>query len=210
MKVIILKEGVHTKLEAQYENQVRMICPICSSVTLIKAENPGEHNILVDTGYSGFEEEIVESLKEKADLAPEDIQYIINTHEHFDHCANNHLFKNAVKITGLLQWDPKNSVEIYSSTESIKIQDGVSLISTPGHKDPHISVVVEADKKYVIAGDTIAKEFFLTAYEGQDKLKSAEMVLDIADVIIPGHGPVIEKEDFEKVRNKIQEYKRMV
>jgi len=72
-----------------------------------------EKNILVDTGYSidhnllkYFEPHIsryfVRSKKQELPTAlkqikiqPEDIDIVINTHLHFDHCTNNHLFGNA-------------------------------------------------------------------------------------------------------------------
>jgi len=67
-------------------------------------------NILIDTGLdenelmtpAGFSEEtglepksIVESLAELS-LQPDDIDIVINTHLHDDHCGNNGLFTNAV------------------------------------------------------------------------------------------------------------------
>ena len=208
MKVIVLKEGIHTKDEPVSEHYMDRIEPICSSVTLIKAQDRWEKNILVDTGYSGYEQEIIESLA-KEGLKPEEIQVVINTHEHFDHCANNHLFTNAIKIVGLLQWNTEKSIDIFKSIDHIKIQEGVSIIWTPGHKQIHTSVVVKSDKTYVIAGDTVSKEFFLSNYEGREKLESAKKILSIADVIIPGHGPVIHKQDFEYVRQKIDEYEKI-
>jgi glyoxylase-like metal-dependent hydrolase (beta-lactamase superfamily II) len=205
MKVIVIKKGLHKKASPINDSYMDRIDPICSSVTLIKKEHDWEKNILVDTGYYGYESEIIEALK-KEGLNPEDIQVVINTHEHYDHCANNYLFKNAVKIVGLMQWDQKNAIDIFKNLNSIRLQEGVSIIWTPGHKQIHTSVVIKADKTYVVAGDTISKEFSLSSYEGREKIDSAKKILDIADIIIPGHGPIIHKEDFEEIREKIREY----
>ncbi|MFP4424066.1 MAG: MBL fold metallo-hydrolase [Candidatus Woesearchaeota archaeon] len=206
MKVIVIKEGIHTTHEPR-QGYIARIDPICSSVTLIKAEKDGEKNILVDTGYHDYEDEILEGLK-KEGLNPEDIHYVINTHEHFDHCINNHLFTNAAIIVGQIRWNPDRSIDVYRGIEDIHIQKGVNLISTPGHKFPHVSVFIEADKKYVVAGDTITKDFFMTDYETEEKIASAKKVLDMADIIIPGHGPLIYKKDFEHVHKRIAQYEQ--
>ncbi len=204
MKVVILKKGLHSPKENVSEEYSRRIDPICSSVTLIKAEKPEEKNILVDTGYYGYEEEILDALKLEGLLA-EDIDYIINTHEHFDHCANNYLFRNAKKIIDLLQWNPEKNIDVFNSHDSIRIQEGVSIMDTPGHKKPHCSVVVEAGgKTYVIAGDIIAKKFVIHPFETEEKIESALKVLNIADIIIPGHGPIIEKKDFPQLKEEIK------
>jgi glyoxylase-like metal-dependent hydrolase (beta-lactamase superfamily II) len=205
MKVVVLKEGIHTRANPVGDMYMDRIDPICSSVTLIKKESEWEKNILVDTGYYGYEQEILDALK-KEGIKAEEIQIVINTHEHFDHCANNYLFRNAIKIVGIMQWDQKNAIDVFKGINSIKIQEGVSLIWTPGHKQIHTSVIIKADKTYVVAGDTIAKDFHLSSYEGREKLDSAKKVLEIADIIIPGHGPIIHKEDFEEVQAKIKEY----
>ncbi len=204
MEVIVLKEGVHKREESR-GNYSYMIKPICSSVTLIKDESK---NILVDTGYYSFAEEIISKLAEHG-LKPEDIDYIINTHEHFDHCANNHLFGNAKKLVGILEWNPDGTINIYKSLKDIKIIEGLEIIETPGHKVPHYSVIARSDKTYVIAGDTISKEFFVASFENKkQKINSAKQILDIADVIIPGHGPIINKEDFGELRQKIDEIEK--
>lgn len=206
MKVIVIKEGIHRKQEPG-TGYISRIDPICSSVTLVKAENNDETNILIDTGYHSYGQEILDNLRNEG-VEPEDIQYIINTHEHFDHCGNNHLFPNASAIVGKIKWNPDTSIDVYENIEDIDIQKGIKLIETPGHKFPHVSVVVEADQKYVIAGDTITKDFFITGYERHEKITSAKKVLDMADTVIPGHGPLIYKEDFEQVRKKIAQYEQ--
>ena len=203
MKVVVLKEGVHTATDDVPAGYSRGVSPICSSVTLIKAEREGEKNILVDTGYTGYEDEILGKLKEEG-LGPEDIELIINTHEHFDHCANNHLFPRAKKIVDILQWNTDQSIYVFKSFDSINIQDGVEIIATPGHKKPHCSVVIRTeDCIYVVAGDIITKNFIVFPYETEEKIESALKVLEIGDVIIPGHGPIIQKDDFQEVRKKI-------
>jgi len=209
MKLIVIKIGEHES-EIIDKNSSSYFCvlnPICSSVTLLKAENKDEKNILIDTGYTGFENEILANL-EKEGVKPQDIDYIINTHEHFDHCGNNHLFPNAKKIIDVLEWCPNKCLNVYKSVSDIKIDERIKIISTPGHKYPHNSVVVKLDKTYVISGDALApnkpdKRFSIEAFEHYQKVESALKILEVADVIIPGHGPIIEGEDIESLRKVV-------
>jgi glyoxylase-like metal-dependent hydrolase (beta-lactamase superfamily II) len=209
MKLVVLKIGEHKSeiVEMETDKYFCNINPICSSVTLLKAEKEGEKNILIDTGYSGFEQEILNKLKDEG-LKPEDIDYIINTHEHFDHCGNNYLFPNASKIVDVLEWGSKGCLKVYKTINDVKLDERIKIIPTPGHKIPHNSVVVRLDKTYVIAGDTLApnrsdKRFSIESFENHQKIESALKILEIADVIIPGHGPILEGEDIESLKKII-------
>jgi glyoxylase-like metal-dependent hydrolase (beta-lactamase superfamily II) len=51
-------------------------------------------NILVDTGATQDSDILVSALKEVR-LCPNDIHIVLNTHLHFDHASNNHLFEKA-------------------------------------------------------------------------------------------------------------------
>lgn len=159
-----------------------------SSVSLIIA---GGQRIVVDSGLSGEGERIAVALGELG-LEPEDIDYIINTHDHPDHCGNNHLFSRARRLT------PRGG-EI--------IAPGVWVMATPGHSMDSISIVVEmvagancmADGMratvVVIAGDALP-----TPGNFQKRVPPAlhidralavasmERIIRIADIVIPGHG----------------------
>ena len=65
-----------------------------SSVTFIKT---GNHNIIIDTSSRDKRDVILKGLEE-LNLSPKDIDIIINTHSHWDHVGNNHLFKSAKVI----------------------------------------------------------------------------------------------------------------
>jgi len=198
MKVTILKEGLHGNKPGKGKAFL-VVDPICSSVTLIQ----GIKNIIVDTGNLGYDEEIIKKL-EKHGLIPEQIDYVINTHLHFDHCSNNYLFKNAIRVSADGTWSPDKSCDAYYKPEDIDVPD-VRIISTPGHKEEHISVIVKADKTYVIAGDAIEEERIRTDFYKDNPKKeqiidSINKIFEIADVIIPGHGPVIEKKTIEELK----------
>jgi len=157
-----------------------------SSVTLIKTERGW---IIVDTGQVGDEEEILKAL---ADLGLEgsDIDIIVNTHSHPDHCANNRLFSRAMKMY------PNDGEEI---------APGVRVLATPGHSPDSISVLVDAaiqqgdemaptSRRVVIAGDALPtlgnfqkRVPPAVHYDRALAVASMNKIIAIADVVIPGH-----------------------
>ena len=157
-----------------------------SSVTLIKTERGW---IIVDTGQVGDEEEILKAL---ADLGLEksDIDIIVNTHSHPDHCANNRLFSQAKTIY------PKDG-EL--------IAPGVRALVTPGHSPDSISVVVDAaiqpgdgmaptSRRVVIAGDALPtlgnyqkRVPPAVHYDRALAVASMNKIIEMADIVIPGH-----------------------
>jgi glyoxylase-like metal-dependent hydrolase (beta-lactamase superfamily II) len=146
----------------------------------------GGEKVLVDTGIG----ELPEShrrffpVKRKGDetltmqlmkhgLKPSDVDIVINTHLHFDHCGNNRMFKDArfVVQKDELQYayEPERFQQATYARELFDIKglnyetvrgrfqvcEGVTVIRTPGHSVGHQSVVVECgdDRNYVYCGD---------------------------------------------------------
>ena len=64
---------------------------ISSNVYLIRDERK---NILIDSGNYFLRSKLIEKLT-GLNLIPDDIDVVINTHLHFDHCGNNSLFPGA-------------------------------------------------------------------------------------------------------------------
>jgi glyoxylase-like metal-dependent hydrolase (beta-lactamase superfamily II) len=62
-----------------------------STCTLLTS---GDHRVVVDTGLSIQEDALVEALADRG-LVPSDIDIVINTHLHVDHCGNNAIFARA-------------------------------------------------------------------------------------------------------------------
>jgi len=169
---------------------------ITSAVVLLK----GKENWVVDTGGPGFGEDIKKALA-KHNLLPEDINWVINTHLHLDHTFNNFLFQHAKIITPWSVWEPigKKQVTIYGSFSKLPSFGEIKLIPTPGHSRRHFSVMVKSDgKNVVIAGDAIRESIIrggkVQSYYSnvEDYLNSQRKIFEIADIIIPGHGRVIE------------------
>ena len=147
-----------------------------------------EKTLLIDTGC-GFnytekefeiyriehETDILQEL-EKIDVSPEKVDFVINTHYHFDHCGGNTRregeelvpsFPNATYLVSRQEYEDANhpnerTVATYMPhnwkpleergllqkvDEDQEIVPGVTLVSTPGHTAGHQSVKVESEGK---------------------------------------------------------------
>lgn len=143
-----------------------------------------KEKILVDTGIGELPEKYQklynvrrtnqENLKQQLaqhDLDPEDIDIVVNTHLHFDHCGNNELFKNAKFIVQADEHRYALEPERFQQAAYMRelfdtridyehvhgerqIADDVHVVPTPGHSVGHQSVIIKANgKNYVYCGD---------------------------------------------------------
>lgn len=167
------------------------------SVTLLQENGL---NIIVDPGMD--RPRLLESLK-GVGLSTGDVNYVIVTHTHLDHCMLAGIFENA-KIV--------DSDSIYSSEDGrISAHDGkvpgteITIVKTPGHDQFHCSVLANAEKfgKVIIAGDVFWWRDDESRETEEDELirhadpytkdesqltESRKMLLETADYIVPGHG----------------------
>jgi glyoxylase-like metal-dependent hydrolase (beta-lactamase superfamily II) len=187
-KIKVLFEG--------YAKEINGIEYASSSVTLIRDHNL---NILVDTGMD--RKLLIDSLK-KENLTPLDINYLVLTHTHLDHCLLAGIFENAKVLDGssIYYFDGK----IVGHNKKIPGTD-IEIISTPGHDQFHCAVLVNTKEfgNVAICADLfwwpdnkqqeIDKESLLNLKDlyVKDKnalCKSREKILKIADYIVTGHG----------------------
>ncbi len=143
-----------------------------------------QEKILVDNGIGELPEKhqklfVVRRKAEenlKAQLAQhglktEDIDIVVNTHLHFDHCGNNTLFPNAKFVVQADEYRYAFAPDRFQQTAYIrelfdvktdyqlvhgrhKITDDVFVVPTPGHSIGHQSVIVRTgEKNYVYCGD---------------------------------------------------------
>jgi glyoxylase-like metal-dependent hydrolase (beta-lactamase superfamily II) len=167
-----------------------------SGVTLIRDSGL---NILVDTGMD--RKKLMLALK-KEKLMPDDINYVVITHTHLDHCLLAGIFTKSKIIddNSIYSFDGK-IVEHNKTIPKTKIK----IISTPGHDQFHYGVLVETKEYGMVA---LTADLFwwpdnkkqLTDYKSllnlndqylKDKkalVKSREKILKITNYIIPGHG----------------------
>ena len=120
--------------------------------------------LLVDTGVGGPDEmlsdwRVVNRTAAEAlgdiDMSPADIDLVINTHLHFDHCGQNAVFSHApcyvqraeverakVESRDLFDWLGFMNARFELLDGDAEIVPGVRVIATPGHTSGHQSVLV--------------------------------------------------------------------
>ncbi len=166
---------------------------IHDSPILIFVIEGGDSPIIVDTGPSdpayvlewhGYRMDQTPEQTPLAALAsigvdPLDVRIVVNTHLHWDHSSNNHLFPNArVIVQGQevefardpVQWYNaayerlpgvqapwlRNEAQIEVIDGDAELAPGVTAVTLPGHTPGSQGVLVEAaSKRYLLAGDTI-------------------------------------------------------
>lgn len=180
--------------------------PLSSGPVLI-INDEGE-KILVDPGAFSHKDKLLDALKAEG-LSPADIDAVLNTHHHLDHTSNNFLFHDTTPIytRSAILW-PNGKATIYRDDKlhAEVMPEGIEILQTPGHTDDAISFVYKEDKvTYVCAGDAVREDLIRSqnGYSAHDEdlfAKSMKEVFEIADVIFPGHGKVIEGELFQELK----------
>jgi glyoxylase-like metal-dependent hydrolase (beta-lactamase superfamily II) len=191
----VLFEGTHTNKihqEGHYS-----IDPLGSSVTLIRLPDV---NVLFDTSSFIYKDRLLEALEARG-LKPSDIHHVVNSHYHLDHCFNNHLFQEtSEQHTNHATLRKDGSVHIYIDSSLRPLPKGLVLVDTPGHTGPDVSVRYEWEHEvWMCVGDAVREDIIrgeskLTAAHPDKFVESMELIFNEADVIVPGHGPVIRGE----------------
>lgn len=185
----------------------------------------GPEKILVDTGLEqfmvppdvaaevGLEVLEFEDALAKYGLQPEDIDIIIHTHLHNDHCENDYkcfnarvfvqkaefeFFKNPHPIDHRYFPDLLDEVEVVTVEGDQEIVPGISVMLTPGHTPGGQSVVVNTGKgRAAITGFCCNEQNFPTSgpvvppgvhLDLIQAYESIRKVRDAADILIPLHG----------------------
>ncbi|VDO06354.1 unnamed protein product [Rodentolepis nana] len=189
-KVIVCREGFSNMTSSG-------LCSSACTITLIC----GQFNILFDPGCP-WDENLIKSILAEHHLNFQDINYVICSHGHVDHVGNLHDFLHATIIVGtdILSKGMSKKAQI-SSSDPFIIDNNVRVISTPGHTQHDVSLVVQNVPKLgtvVVSGDIFENQHDRT----DEKLwrdvsirpdlqeKSRNLILSLADYIVPGHGPM--------------------
>ncbi|MDP4091825.1 MAG: N-acyl homoserine lactonase family protein [Bacillota bacterium] len=194
------------------------------------------HKIIIDTGiqskewvnktlgtcYQEADEEMKAAMEKGLGWKPEDVDIVINTHLHYDHCGNNYLFKNTTFYVQQAEWECAfNSIinqqqfyieELYDSRAvnyfswrftngEEEILPGIKVFSTPGHSRGHQSVLVNTEKGVLcVSGDVCNLVENINGNLPPNILISADQIFDSykqirrrARYILPGHEPGIGK-----------------
>lgn len=131
--------------------------------------------LLVDTGLTRLHPAVADmeprlvAPGRLADLDPADVDLVVNTHLHFDHCGGNHLFAGrpvhvqrrelddalGPEEYTIREWVEAPGVEYVPVDGEVEVLPGVRLVPAPGHTPGSQVVVVETGRRpVVIAGDT--------------------------------------------------------
>lgn len=184
----------------------------------------GGQKILVDTGMEEFmvppkaEEETGLKIMEfeealaTMNLKPEDVDIVIQTHLHNDHCENTYkctnakvyvqraeldFFKEPHPIDHRYCSDLLDESEVVILEGDAEIVPGVRVVPTPGHTVGGQSVAVETDmgtavitgfccngSNFPTVGPAVAPGVHIHAIEAYE---SAQRVKELADILIPIH-----------------------
>ncbi len=188
----------------------------------------GDKHILVDTGLEQFMVPEGAELKlgykilefEEAlatlNLTPEEIDIIIHTHLHNDHCENDYkctsaevyvqkvereFLNNPHPVDHRYYSDILDDVQVVEIEGDANIFDGIDVIFSPGHTVGGQSVAVNTaegravitgfccnDKNFPTAGPAIAPGVHIDLTEAYD---SIQKIKEMADILIPLHDPAV-------------------
>lgn len=174
-----MRPEVNVVCEGRIVRDGQTILEAHSSSTLVLS---GERCLIVDTSSRKYRQRMLDGL-ETLGIRPSDVDLLVSTHPHGDHTGNDELFISAKRLS------------LPAGEASMNIDQGVSLVSTPGHTPDSVSVFVEAEERYAIAGDAMPTEDNYRKwlppgihYDRDVALASMRMIVDFADIVIPGHG----------------------
>lgn len=158
----------------------------CPTVSLVKDKNI---IMVVDPGVLESQQMLINKLEEHG-ISASDVNYVCITHSHIDHYRNIGMFPDAKTLEYFGIWDKNVSNDWWEA-----FSDNIRVLKTPGHDDTSITLIVKTEQGQVaVCGDVFWKENYplIDAYaNNQDKLnESREVVLENADWIVPGHGPM--------------------
>jgi glyoxylase-like metal-dependent hydrolase (beta-lactamase superfamily II) len=184
----------------------------------------GDETILVDTGLEEFmvPDHVAETYNLEilefedalaaAGLRPEDVDVIIHTHLHNDHCENDAKCPNATIIVQEEEYaffqnphpldhryypDLLDGLKVETVRGDVTFRDGIDLIFTPGHTPGGQSVAVNTsagraiitgfccnDKNFPSTGPAVTPGVHTDALAAYD---SIQKIRKMADILIPLH-----------------------
>ncbi|MFH0823309.1 MAG: N-acyl homoserine lactonase family protein [Pseudomonadota bacterium] len=183
-----------------------------------------DRKILVDTGIEdfvappdlqermGFPVMSFEDALETVGWTPEDVDVVIHTHLHNDHCENDALCSNAKVFVQKAELDffhnphpidhryypdVLDGVDIVTLEGDSTIEDGIDVLFTPGHTPGGQSVAINTARGRAVivglccnaenfppSGTVIAPGVHIDAIQAYESMKR---VRDVADILIPMH-----------------------
>ncbi len=172
----------------------------------------GSRHMLIDTGPASRRGLLLQALRSRG-LGLEDIDSVILTHLHWDHCQNTDLFRNARILLHPRELDyarnPRRGdlsaawyiadmlgkMKVEPVSDGDEIDEGLSIIDTPGHTKGHISVLAQVGgEKVLVAGDALPDSGTVKRgkpynifWDINDATQSVEKMVAASKVFYPGH-----------------------
>jgi glyoxylase-like metal-dependent hydrolase (beta-lactamase superfamily II) len=157
------------------------------TVSLVRA---GDAVVVVDPGLLADPSVLVDALATHG-VAVDDVTHVFVTHHHVDHTRNVGMFPSAEVVDG----DSRYAGLLWADHDGdgYVLAPGVRVMATPGHSPECASLVVETDDGVAVLthawwfSDRTPVVDPLAA--DQAALESSrERILDVADLVVPGHG----------------------
>jgi len=166
---------------------------VVSSCTLIR---DGDHAIVVDPGMAPSADAILDPLAALG-VAPEQVTEVVLSHHHPDHTLHAGHFPNAAvhdhwAIYRGTAWED-------SECDGRVISESVVLARTPGHTAEDLAVVIGTPDGIVVCTHSWFNSVTTVDDENPDDTAalraSRAAILEVADLIVPGHGPAFRPDD---------------
>ena len=172
----------------------------------------GNRKILVDVGHMGRRVLLLERLKERG-ISPSEIDAVVLTHAHWDHCLNVDLFPNArVMLSAREHEYARSPHELDWATppwtgavldrhpvdelkDGDEIATGVRIMEVPGHSPGSIAVLVQTQEGITgLVGDALPNSASVTAgicylvfWSEEEARRSVARIVESCDIVYPGH-----------------------
>jgi glyoxylase-like metal-dependent hydrolase (beta-lactamase superfamily II) len=146
--------------------------------------------MVVDPGILSGQDLLIDALAARG-LTPAEVTHVFVTHHHIDHTRNIGMFPAATVI----DTDSTYAGNLWAehSGDGFALTPEITVIQTPGHSAECASLVVQTSEGIVVLthawwfADMTPAEDPLAVDQGQLE-KSRARILEIADIVIPGHG----------------------
>ena len=151
----------------------------------------GDLVVVVDPGILSDPALLTDALRGHG-LGTDEVTHVFVTHHHVDHTRNIGMFARAVVVDVDSVYD--GSLWLEHDGDGHALSSHIRVIETPGHAAECAALVVDTDAGTVVLTHAW---WFADMTPVQDPLawdqpaleRSRARILEIADVVVPGHGP---------------------
>jgi glyoxylase-like metal-dependent hydrolase (beta-lactamase superfamily II) len=188
---MILPQGSSAEVRVLFEGYVRD--RTAATVSLI---TDGDVRAVVDPGMVPEPASILDPLR-AAGLGPQDVTDVVLSHHHPDHTVNAGLFPGA-RVHDHWAWY-RGDRWVSRPAEGFELSPSTTLVETPGHS-PQCITTLAGTADGVVAVTHLW--WFATgppedpyAPDPQVLYDNRRRVLEVASLVVPGHGPAFRPDD---------------